>query len=84
MDFAMFSYDKSAPKFLRFDYINYRGEKSKRTVIPFNMKWMSGDHYHPEPQWLLLAFDIDKKELRNFAANRITNLELLPYLVDGE
>lgn len=48
------------------DYTNYRGERSKRNVIPISMVFLS-TIWHPDKQWLLQARDIDKDEDRYFA-----------------
>lgn len=47
-------------------YTNYRGETATRTIRPRAMRFGTSE-WHPEPQWLLEAFDIDKNERREFA-----------------
>lgn len=47
-------------------YTNYRGETAARRIIPRSIRFGSTE-WHPEPQWLLLAFDIDKQADREFA-----------------
>lgn len=59
-----------------FDYLNYRGEKSIRTVRPARIEFNSNE-WHPEKQWLLIAFDFDKKKYRSFAMKDISNLRPL-------
>jgi hypothetical protein len=50
------------------DYTNYRGERSKRLVIPVAGSSRFGStEYHPEPQWLFDAHDVEKGALRTFA-----------------
>ncbi len=56
---------------LVFSYRNYRGEVSKRIVKPVSVRWGSTE-WHPEPQWLLLAFDFEKQADREFAMNDIS------------
>lgn len=56
-----------------FDYTNYRGEKSRRNVSPVSMRFGSSE-YHKEDQFLLLAFDRDKGEFREFAIKDMTNV----------
>lgn len=51
---------------LQFQYRNYRGENSERRVIP-NKIWFGTTEYHTEPQWLMTAYDIDKRDVRDFA-----------------
>lgn len=48
------------------DYTNWRGERSKRAVIPQSIRFgISG--WHTEPGWLMAALDIEKGEVREFA-----------------
>lgn len=51
---------------LCFDYINYRGERSHRRVLPRRMVYEKTE-WHPEEQWLLIAWDIEKQAERSFA-----------------
>lgn len=55
---------------LSFRYLNYRGEVSVRTVRPLNI-YFGSTEWHPEPQWLLAATDIEKGERRDFAIKDI-------------
>jgi len=59
--------DKQIVKIL---YKNYRGEIAYRTIIPKSMNFISTD-WHPEEQWILTAFDIDKNADRGFAMSDI-------------
>lgn len=56
-----------------FDYVNFRGERSRRNVSPISLRF-GANEYHPEPQFLLWAFDRDKKEFREFSVKDITNV----------
>lgn len=47
-------------------YMNYRGEVSTRTITPIK-PWYGSTEWHPEPQWLLKAFDHEKDAERDFA-----------------
>lgn len=47
-------------------YTNYRGETADRRVIPIRIRFGS-TKWHPEPQWLLEAFDLDRGADRSFA-----------------
>lgn len=47
-------------------YTNYRGETARRRIAPLSLYFGQTD-WHPEPQWLLRAFDLDKGEERTFA-----------------
>lgn len=51
---------------IRFGYTNYRGEYGVRTALPMSIHWGTTD-WHPEPGWLLTAFDRDKLACRVFA-----------------
>jgi predicted DNA-binding transcriptional regulator YafY len=52
------------------DYTNWRGRREKRTIRP-RWLWFGSTEYHPEPQWLLCAFDRDKEADRDFAMSGI-------------
>lgn len=47
-------------------YRNYRGEIAERTVTPLHIWWGTTD-WHPEPGWLMTAFDHDKQADRDFS-----------------
>ena len=47
-------------------YRNYRGEVADRTVLPKRVWWGSTD-WHPEPGWLMTAYDTEKGADRDFA-----------------
>ncbi|ABS14239.1 hypothetical protein I6H96_02570 [Brucella anthropi] len=47
-------------------YTNYRGETSVRTITPQRL-WHGSTEWHPEPQWLVTAYDHDKQAVRDFA-----------------
>jgi len=49
-----------------FEYVNYRGETARRKVVPISIKWGSTE-WHPEEQWLLKAYDLEKEAIREFA-----------------
>jgi hypothetical protein len=48
------------------DYINYRGERSTRRILPNRIVY-GATEYHPRHQWLLEAMDLDKSAMRIFA-----------------
>jgi predicted DNA-binding transcriptional regulator YafY len=60
----------SPDQFVRIDYVNYRGERAMRTIVPLRITF---DHteWHPELQWLLDAFDLEKQAERTFAMQHI-------------
>ena len=51
---------------LQFQYKNWLGKVSIRTVIPYEI-WFGSTEFHKKEQYLLRAFDMDKKAERNFA-----------------
>lgn len=51
-------------------YTNYRGETSRRTIIPERI-WFGKNQWHPDLQWLLDATDVEKKAMRSFALKDI-------------
>lgn len=57
-------------KVVTIDYTNHRGERATRQIIPRHM-WWGNSKYHPEAQWLLDAFDVEKQAERTFAMKDI-------------
>ena len=53
-------------KIVRILYKNYKGEIAYRKIIPKSIDFIS-TNWHPEEQWILTAFDIDKNADRGFA-----------------
>ena len=51
-------------------YTNYRNETSVRKIIPERI-WFGKTEWHPEDQWLLDAYDVDKNAKRSFALKDI-------------
>lgn len=51
-------------------YTNRRGVRSKHRIQPDRIEW-SNSEWHPETQWLLLAWDYGKKAEREFAMKDI-------------
>lgn len=47
-------------------YTNYKGETAIRNIMPVTLYYGSNE-WHPEEQWLLIAWDSEKKALRTFA-----------------
>jgi len=61
---------------VRFEYVNYKGERSVRRVKPIRL-WFGSTGWHPEAQYLLEAFDLDKQSTRDFAMSEISNWKRL-------
>ncbi len=51
---------------IKLTYTNWKGETAERTITPDHIYWGSTE-WHPESQWLLRAWDHDKKAFRDFA-----------------
>lgn len=51
---------------IKMRYKNWRGEVAVRTVIPQRIYWGSTE-WHPQEQWLLEVFEVDKHVTRVFA-----------------
>lgn len=61
-------------------YTNYRNEVSTRRIQPVCI-WFGRTLYHPEDQWLLSAYDLDKKVNRDFA---LEHCDFTPKTEEGE
>ncbi len=57
-------------KVVNIVYKNYRGETAVRKIIPKKI-WFGKTEWHPTEQWLLDAFDLEKKADRSFAMQDI-------------
>lgn len=51
-------------------YTNHRGETATRRILPHRIRFDSTE-WHPERQWLLDAFDLDRQAERSFAMQDI-------------
>lgn len=58
------NYDAKSVVVIR--YTNYRGKTADRRIVPILIRFDSTE-WHPDEQWLLDAFDIDKGATRSFA-----------------
>lgn len=59
---------------IEFDYVNWRGEAARRQVKPMTVRWGTSDWYK-EPQWLLSCWDLERKDVREFALANMTNVK---------
>ena len=57
-------------------YKNYKGETSERNIEPIRIYFGHND-WHKEDQWVLMAKDLDKGALRDFAMKDILSWEAL-------
>jgi predicted DNA-binding transcriptional regulator YafY len=60
-------------KAVRIVYTNYRGETGERRIIPKRI-WFGATEWHPQAQWLVEAFDLDRQAERSFALSEIHEL----------
>lgn len=60
----------SDEQIVKIIYTNYRGETSLRRILPERVYFGSTD-WHPAPQWLLDALDVEKNATRSFAMKDI-------------
>lgn len=51
---------------LVFLYTNHEGKESFRHAVPKSIRFDSTE-WHPEKQWIMRAWDVDKKAMRDFA-----------------
>jgi hypothetical protein len=58
---------------LTFVYTNHRGETARRRVLPERI-WFGSTDWYPAPQWLLEAFDLDRKAIRVFSLTGIEHI----------
>jgi predicted DNA-binding transcriptional regulator YafY len=59
-----------AGKVVTIDYKNWAGERRLRRIQPIRMEFGS-NVWHHEPQWLLVALDLENGEERAFAMKDI-------------
>lgn len=64
-------------------YKNYRGEIAFRKVVPFSLSF-GATEYHPEPQWIMRAFDVGRCAYRDFALRDCDFLAARPSPPTGE
>jgi hypothetical protein len=53
-------------------YKNWKGEVAWRRIVPLSINFESSQ-WHPVPQWIMRALDIDKEAERSFAIVDIQN-----------
>lgn len=59
---------------IRFRYRNWEGVVSERTARVTTLAYGSTE-WHPQPQWLVQAFDMEKKAERLFALRDMVPIE---------
>jgi predicted DNA-binding transcriptional regulator YafY len=58
-------------------YRNHRGEEGLRRIVPRSIEFTATE-WHPEPQWVLHAFDLDRDAERTFALKDVLRWEARP------
>ncbi len=51
-------------------YTNWRGETAERSIIPVSISWGTTE-WHPQEQWLLKVWDIERQAYRDYALKDI-------------
>jgi hypothetical protein len=59
---------------IEFDYVNWKGVKSKRKVKVGDL-YFGSNEYHTEPQFLLHCYDLEKNKDRMFAIKDMSNVK---------
>lgn len=59
------------------DYVNHRGERGTRRVQP-QRAWFGRTEWHPQDQWLVECFDLDRGALRNYSLSEIQHWDQPP------
>ena len=62
------------PAAYKFLYRNHRGEEALRRVVPMSIRF-GATEWHPKDQWLLRAFDLEKRAEREFAMADILRVD---------
>jgi predicted DNA-binding transcriptional regulator YafY len=62
------------PTTVVIDYTNYRGQRARRRILP-NRLWYGAVDWHPQAQWILDAWDLEKGAIRSFAMSEIHSWE---------
>lgn len=56
--------------YVKFKYLNYKGELLIRNVIVREISYGSNEFY-PTPQFMIIGYDLDKKDIRTFIFSNI-------------
>lgn len=65
----------------KINYTNWRGETRSRIIRPGKI-FFGSNAWHKNPQWILRAFDFDKRAERDFAMKDISSWETFCTLED--
>jgi len=56
----------SGKQVITIRYTNHRGETADRRIIPICLRFAATE-WHPDEQWLIDAYDVDRQVVRSFA-----------------
>lgn len=56
---------------IKVEYTNYRGERGIRTIVPISF-YFGTTEYHPQEQWLVKLWDVDRQAERIYALKEIS------------
>lgn len=51
-------------------YVNWQGQEAVRTIIPLDIYWGKSE-WHPEEQWILKVWDVEREAYREYAIKDI-------------
>lgn len=68
MNNVTLNYDNT--KTVNILYRNWKGETAVRKIVPIELQFESNE-WHPQKQWILYAYDLDKNDKRAFACLNI-------------
>lgn len=63
---------------VEIDYTNWRGERRVRCIKPLGAMRYGTTSWHPQPQWLLSALDVEDGVEKDFACSHIHAWKELP------
>ena len=63
--------NKKTEGVIKKTYCNYKGEVSLRTLYPIKIEFKYSEYHSKEKEkvWILIAYDLDKNDLRDFSLN---------------
>jgi predicted DNA-binding transcriptional regulator YafY len=61
-----------SPRPITILHADRNGERALCRILPTGIRWAAGGG-HPEPGWVLEAFDLDRQAARSFALKGIQN-----------
>lgn len=53
------------------DYTNWKNIRSVRRILPIRWQFVTNNEYHPGPNWIIHAWDFERKDYREFAQSGI-------------